>query len=63
MVKGDWTECPVCKFPALYSELRRLLESSDEPVCPMCSTSIKAADLKIIAEPTSALTATETADA
>lgn len=23
MVKGDWTECPVCRFPALYSEFKR----------------------------------------
>ena len=40
-----------------------LLEKSDEPLCPMCSNSVKAADLKKIEELSSALAASDTGDA
>lgn len=39
------------------------LEKSDEPLCPMCSNSVKAADLKKIEELSSALAASDTGDA
>ncbi|XP_023685243.1 WD repeat-containing protein 19 isoform X1 [Paramormyrops kingsleyae] len=35
MVKEDWSACPHCSFPALYSQLLVLLEI--ESSCPMCS--------------------------
>lgn len=35
MLKDDWTVCPHCDFPALYSEFKVLL--SAESACPMCS--------------------------
>ncbi|XP_028657806.1 WD repeat-containing protein 19 [Erpetoichthys calabaricus] len=43
MTKEDWTSCPKCHFPALFSEFRLLLES--ESACPMCSDSVSAAHL------------------
>ncbi|KAJ7382522.1 WD repeat-containing protein 19 [Desmophyllum pertusum] len=50
MVKDNWTMCPNCSFPALNSELMSLLESS-ETVCPMCSQSMAASDVKLIKDP------------
>ncbi|KAF2983128.1 hypothetical protein EK904_011178, partial [Melospiza melodia maxima] len=46
MVRDDWTVCPHCDFPALYSEFKNLLQT--ENVCPMCSERINIADLKKI---------------
>ncbi|MGH0157160.1 UNVERIFIED_CONTAM: hypothetical protein FKN15_033128 [Acipenser sinensis] len=48
MVKEDWTVCPHCDFPALYSEFKTLLET--ETVCPMCSESLSASQLKKITD-------------
>ncbi|XP_041121208.1 WD repeat-containing protein 19 [Polyodon spathula] len=48
MVKEDWTVCPHCDFPALYSEFKILLET--ETVCPMCSESLSANQLKKITD-------------
>ncbi|XP_068702093.1 WD repeat-containing protein 19-like [Montipora foliosa] len=50
MVKNNWTMCPNCFFPALYSELVSLLESG-ESVCPMCSQGIVASEVKLIKDP------------
>lgn len=50
MVKDNWTMCPNCFFPALYSELVSLLESG-ESVCPMCSQGIVASEVKLIKDP------------
>ncbi|KAK6324407.1 hypothetical protein J4Q44_G00037490 [Coregonus suidteri] len=38
MLKEDWSVCPHCEFPALYSQLILLLEM--ESVCPMCSETL-----------------------
>ncbi|NXA79906.1 WDR19 protein, partial [Thryothorus ludovicianus] len=46
MVRDDWTVCPHCDFPALYSEFQSMLQS--ENVCPMCSERINVVDLKKI---------------
>ncbi|NXI09469.1 WDR19 protein, partial [Irena cyanogastra] len=46
MVRDDWTVCPHCDFPALYSEFKSLLQT--ENVCPMCSERINIVDLKKI---------------
>ncbi|KAM8971113.1 WD repeat-containing protein 19 isoform X2 [Sarcophilus harrisii] len=35
MLKNDWTVCPHCDFPALYSEFKIMLAT--ENTCPMCS--------------------------
>nr|XP_030126799.3 WD repeat-containing protein 19 isoform X2 [Taeniopygia guttata]XP_030126800.3 WD repeat-containing protein 19 isoform X2 [Taeniopygia guttata] len=46
MVRDDWTVCPHCDFPALYTEFKSLLQT--ENVCPMCSERINTVDLKKI---------------
>lgn len=48
MIRDDFTVCPKCDFPALYSEFMSFLES--EINCPMCSNTISRNDLKRIAE-------------
>ncbi|XP_028834024.1 WD repeat-containing protein 19 isoform X2 [Denticeps clupeoides] len=48
MVKDDWSECPHCKFPALYSEFIKLLET--ETVCPMCSETLSASQVQKISD-------------
>ncbi|XP_066488488.1 WD repeat-containing protein 19 isoform X1 [Tiliqua scincoides] len=53
MVKDDWTVCPHCDFPALYSEFRNLLQN--ESTCPMCSEKVNIVNLKKIADCTSYL--------
>ncbi|XP_064367345.1 WD repeat-containing protein 19 isoform X1 [Dromaius novaehollandiae] len=46
MVRDDWTVCPHCDFPALYSEFKTMLQS--ENICPMCSERINIVHLKKI---------------
>ncbi|NWX33087.1 WDR19 protein, partial [Notiomystis cincta] len=46
MVRDDWTVCPRCDFPALYSEFKSMLQT--ENMCPMCSERINIVDLKKI---------------
>ncbi|XP_037247297.1 WD repeat-containing protein 19 isoform X2 [Falco rusticolus] len=46
MVRDDWTVCPHCDFPALYSEFKNMLQT--ENICPMCSERIDIVHLKKI---------------
>ncbi|XP_016278762.1 WD repeat-containing protein 19-like isoform X1 [Monodelphis domestica] len=48
MIKDDWTVCPYCDFPALFSEMRIMLHS--ENTCPMCSETLNIANVKKIAD-------------
>uniref|UniRef100_A0A3Q1C2F2 WD repeat-containing protein 19 n=1 Tax=Amphiprion ocellaris TaxID=80972 RepID=A0A3Q1C2F2_AMPOC len=48
MLKEDWSICPHCEFPALYSQFILLLET--EAVCPMCSESLSATQVKKISD-------------
>ncbi|XP_015234608.1 PREDICTED: WD repeat-containing protein 19 [Cyprinodon variegatus] len=48
MLKEDWSMCPHCEFPALYSEFILLLET--ESVCPMCSENLSATQVKKITD-------------
>ncbi|XP_053281437.1 WD repeat-containing protein 19-like [Pleuronectes platessa] len=48
MLKEDWSECPHCEFPALYSEFTLLLKT--EGVCPMCSETVRVKQLKKISD-------------
>ncbi|EHB16212.1 WD repeat-containing protein 19, partial [Heterocephalus glaber] len=50
MLKDDWTVCPHCDFPALYSEFKILLNT--ESTCPMCSERLNSAQLKKILDST-----------
>uniref|UniRef100_A0A3B5B1S0 WD repeat-containing protein 19 n=1 Tax=Stegastes partitus TaxID=144197 RepID=A0A3B5B1S0_9TELE len=45
MLKEDWSICPHCEFPALFSQL---LET--ETTCPMCSESLSATQVKKISD-------------
>ncbi|CAG2166593.1 unnamed protein product [Oppiella nova] len=38
IIKEDLTVCPNCHFPAILSHILRLI--SNEPICPMCNTTI-----------------------
>ncbi|XP_012720994.2 WD repeat-containing protein 19 [Fundulus heteroclitus] len=46
MLKEDWSICPHCEFPALYSQFILLLET--ESVCPMCSGNLSAKQVEKI---------------
>ncbi|XP_025763947.1 WD repeat-containing protein 19 isoform X3 [Oreochromis niloticus] len=48
MLKEDWSICPHCEFPALYSEFILLLER--ETSCPMCSESLSASQVKKLSD-------------
>uniref|UniRef100_A0A8D0A626 WD repeat-containing protein 19 n=1 Tax=Sander lucioperca TaxID=283035 RepID=A0A8D0A626_SANLU len=48
MLKEDWSACPHCEFPALYSEFLLLLET--ETVCPMCSETLSVKQVKKISD-------------
>ncbi|XP_014836361.1 PREDICTED: WD repeat-containing protein 19 [Poecilia mexicana] len=48
MLKEDWSICPLCEFPALYSQFILLLET--ESVCPMCSGNLSAKQVKKISD-------------
>ncbi|XP_069781014.1 WD repeat-containing protein 19 isoform X4 [Narcine bancroftii] len=49
MVKDDWTICPHCNFPGLYSEFKILLAT--EKTCPMCGEKLSVEQLTKIIEP------------
>jgi len=38
LIIDDWTQCPSCHFPALYSKLKEYLLT--ETHCPMCDQEI-----------------------
>ncbi|XP_071315895.1 WD repeat-containing protein 19-like isoform X2 [Trachinotus anak] len=46
VLKEDWSVCPHCEFPALYSQFILLLET--QTVCPMCSETLSADEVKKI---------------
>nr|XP_020479849.1 WD repeat-containing protein 19 isoform X2 [Monopterus albus] len=48
MLKEDWSVCPYCDFPALYSQFIQLLET--ETVCPMCSETLSDKEVKKISD-------------
>lgn len=48
MLKEDWSICPHCEFPALYSHFILLLET--ESTCPMCSEPLTFQQVKKIAD-------------
>uniref|UniRef100_A0A3P9KAP6 WD repeat-containing protein 19 n=1 Tax=Oryzias latipes TaxID=8090 RepID=A0A3P9KAP6_ORYLA len=46
LIKEDWSTCPHCDFPALYSQFILFLET--ETACPMCFENLSAKELKKI---------------
>eukprot|EP01013_Petalomonas_cantuscygni_P015686 TRINITY_DN32571_c0_g1_i1.p1 TRINITY_DN32571_c0_g1~~TRINITY_DN32571_c0_g1_i1.p1 ORF type:complete len:1413 (-),score=393.21 TRINITY_DN32571_c0_g1_i1:294-4532(-) len=49
MVLTDWTVCPSCRFPALYSRFTQLVEA--QLPCPMCDQTVVAGAVKKIEKP------------
>jgi len=49
MVANDWTHCPSCHFPALFSKFKALIDS--EGACPMCEEQIQAASIHKVENP------------
>lgn len=54
MVKDNWTECPSCKFPALYSEFKSVIDCGE--VCPMCGDNITSEQIQLFTDVKSRLT-------
>ncbi|KAF3852119.1 hypothetical protein F7725_005474 [Dissostichus mawsoni] len=48
MLKEDWSVCPHCEFPSLYSQFTLLLET--ETTCPMCSEALSVKQVKTITD-------------
>lgn len=48
MVKNDWTSCPHCSFPGLYSHFIQHLET--DATCPMCEQSLKSVQVHKVPE-------------
>lgn len=48
MVKEDWSICPKCSFPALYSHFTSHLES--DQTCPMCDKPLDPTEITRTAE-------------
>lgn len=48
MVKDDWSQCPKCAFPALFSHLSAHLET--DPTCPMCEQLLVPTDVNRVPE-------------
>ncbi|KAK7929442.1 hypothetical protein WMY93_005837 [Mugilogobius chulae] len=48
MLKEDWSVCPHCEFPALYSQFILLLDT--ETVCPMCAEPLSVKQIKKITD-------------
>ena len=49
MTISDWSYCPSCKFPALYSAFRESLESF--PTCPLCNAEVDIDDIEHVRNP------------
>jgi len=49
LVLTDWSFCPSCHFPALYSAFVKLVKA--EGTCPMCEQSVQEAAIKHIKNP------------
>jgi WD repeat-containing protein 19 len=43
MVRGDWSQCPSCKFPALLSHARELSKKIKN--CPICDEATRPSEL------------------
>jgi WD repeat-containing protein 19 len=45
MVAHDWSECPHCKFPAIGSKFKLIVESTGS--CTMCYSELQPSDIVI----------------
>ena len=49
MVTNDWTHCPSCHFPALFSKFKALIDS--EGKCPMCEQEVQVSSITKVENP------------
>ncbi|KAK7098094.1 WD repeat-containing protein 19-like [Littorina saxatilis] len=59
IVREDFTACPSCDFPAVFSEFIRLLETEEN--CPMCNEKILKENLQKLPDPQKYIFAEEVA--
>uniref|UniRef100_A0A7S3IIZ4 IFT121-like zinc finger domain-containing protein n=1 Tax=Strombidium inclinatum TaxID=197538 RepID=A0A7S3IIZ4_9SPIT len=45
MILSEWSQCPNCKLCCIFSEMKKVLEST--PECPMCESQVAPMSLKI----------------
>jgi len=55
MVLNDWSECPSCHHPTLYSAFIHYLSTSQDKKCCMCNQAIALADVAKVFDPKSKL--------
>lgn len=48
MVKQDWSICPHCAMPALFTQFEAHLQN--EQTCPMCETSLEVESIRRVSE-------------
>lgn len=53
MTLEEWSQCPSCESPALYSSFRALVERNGE--CPMCMKPLNTSEIVISTNPRLAL--------
>lgn len=53
MTLSDWSACPRCNWPALFSHLGHMVET--EPSCPMCEQTVARGTPRLAREPVSEL--------
>jgi len=49
MTLKEWSSCPSCKLPAIYSDFKKLLEA--DPVCPMCEQNVPPMSIALASDP------------
>ncbi|KER26661.1 hypothetical protein T265_13963, partial [Opisthorchis viverrini] len=57
VIRSDFTVCPNCQFPAIYSEFMSYIENTDSPNCPMCSVKVERESIRRILDPSKTLAA------
>jgi WD repeat-containing protein 19 len=51
MILSDWSQCPSCRLPAIYTEFKKMLEN--DPTCPMCEANVPAMSIQLASDPES----------
>ena len=55
MVLDDWSSCPNCKFPALFSAFKKYVQSEANATCPMCDQGLNINQISKDENPTTIL--------
>jgi WD repeat-containing protein 19 len=57
MTRSDWSHCPNCRFPGLYSAFGEYLAKDPSGACPMCDKPVLPSALVLVEDPSAALAA------